>query len=62
MALILTGLVVWAVVSYPIRPAMIDATHGEFTGACAAFLEHVPEAALPGPAVPQQGVPPPPVG
>ena len=59
--LILTGLVVWAVVSYPIRPAMIDATRGEFTGACAAFLEHIPQAAVPGTAIPQHGVPPPPV-
>jgi hypothetical protein len=60
-ALILAGLVTWLVVANPIRPAMIDAMRGEFTGACAAFLERIPEAALPGPAVPQSAVPPPPV-
>lgn len=59
--LILAGLVLWAVVGYPIRPVLIDATRGEFTAVCATFLEHLPEAALPGPAVPQQAVPPPPV-
>jgi hypothetical protein len=57
--LILSGLVFWAVVGYPIRPVLIESTHGEFTGVCAIFLEHLPEAALPGPAVPQQAVPPP---
>ncbi|HKF20423.1 MAG TPA: hypothetical protein VKE93_02575 [Candidatus Angelobacter sp.] len=61
IVLMLSGLVIWAVVNSPIRPTMIDSTRGEFTGACAAFLEHVPEAALPGPATLQQGVPPPPV-
>jgi hypothetical protein len=62
MGLIVAGIVIWAVVANPIRPAMIDNTRGEFTGACVRFLEQFPEAGQLAPASPQPMIPPPPVG
>lgn len=62
IGLILAGIVIWAVVANPMRPTMIDATRGEFTGVCATFLEQFPEAERVGSATPQAMVPPPPIG
>jgi hypothetical protein len=62
IVLMVSGLVIWVVVGYPIRPVLIDSTRGEFTGVCTTFLDQLPEAALLGPAPQQQlAVPPPPV-
>jgi len=44
VALVLSGLVLWSVASNPIRPKFIDATRGEFTGFCEAYLQQFPEA------------------
>jgi hypothetical protein len=64
VALILAGIITWAVVSNAIRPRKIDQFHGEFTGFCEAFLAQFPEA-VQQPAVaavaPGQMMPPPPV-
>src|SRR5262249_33178938 len=68
VALILTGLIMWAVVSNPVTPRFIDATRGEFTGFCETYLQQFPVAAAITPAVQQTGtpappgVPPPPIG
>src|SRR5262249_21825817 len=62
VGLLLAGMVIWAVVAIPMRPTMIAATRGEFTGVCATFLEQFPEAERVGPATPQAMVPPPPIG
>lgn len=42
VVLVLAGLVIWAVVSNPIRPKFIDQYRGEFSGVCECFLEHLP--------------------
>jgi hypothetical protein len=61
IALILAGIVLWVMVANPIRPTMIDAQRGVFLGACATFLEQLPEAGL-FPPQPQPMVPPPAIG
>jgi hypothetical protein len=38
-AFLLTGIVIWAIVDYPIRPKYIDQYRGVFTGACEAYLQ-----------------------
>jgi hypothetical protein len=38
----LTGLVIWTVVDYPIRPRSIDQYHGVFTGLCEEYLRQFP--------------------
>ena len=38
------GLIIWAVVSNPIRPRSIDAFRAEFSGFCEPFLEQFPIA------------------
>ena len=68
VVLILTGLIMWAVVSNPVTPRFIDATRGEFAGFCETYLQQFPVAAAMTPAVQQTGtpappgVPPPPIG
>jgi hypothetical protein len=42
--LVLSGAVIWAVVSNPIRPRSIDAFRAEFSGFCEVFLEQFPTA------------------
>ena len=42
IACLLTGLIIWAVVSYPIRPRYIDQYRAEFTGLCEAYLQQFP--------------------
>src|SRR5262249_8624644 len=60
IGLILAGIVLWAVVSSPIRPKFIDATRGEFTGFCETFLQQFPEAGvMTAPSMPQPQMPPP---
>lgn len=60
IALIFTGLVIWAVMGNPIRPKSIDQYRGVFTGFCETFLQQFQET------VPQtlssspQAPPPPP--
>jgi hypothetical protein len=44
MAFILTGIVIWAIVNYPIRPRYIDQYRGVFTGACEAYLQQFQQA------------------
>jgi hypothetical protein len=39
---VLAGLVIWAVVSNPIRPQAIDSFSAEFSGFCEPFLEQFP--------------------
>lgn len=46
VALVLTGLIIWAVVSYPIRPKYIDQYRAEFTGVCEAYLQQFPQQFL----------------
>jgi hypothetical protein len=58
IALILAGITLWVMVANPIRPTVIDARRGVFLGACAAFLEQLPEAGLVVPPAPQPMVPP----
>jgi len=67
--LILAGLVIWAIVGNPIRPARIDKTHGEFSGFCETFLQQFPQGSLEAavvvrqfPPSPQGPLPPPPIG
>lgn len=62
IALVVTGLVVWGVVSTPIRPKSIDQYRGVFTGFCEIFLEQFPEGSQMPPisTVPQMPPPPPP--
>ncbi|HLW51349.1 MAG TPA: hypothetical protein VKW06_00775 [Candidatus Angelobacter sp.] len=43
VALILSGLVVWAMAGNPIRPLKIDNFSGEFLGVCEKFLQQFPE-------------------
>lgn len=38
----LAGLVFLSIAGRTIRPVLIDETHGEFTGACQAFLDLLP--------------------
>ncbi|HEY7405779.1 MAG TPA: hypothetical protein VIB39_19795 [Candidatus Angelobacter sp.] len=42
IALVLSGLVIWAVAGYPIRARSIDAFRAEFSGFCESFLEQFP--------------------
>lgn len=42
MVLILAGLIIWAVVSSPIRARSIDAFRAEFSGFCESFLDQFP--------------------
>lgn len=42
IAFVLTGIVIWAVVDYPIRPKSIDGYRGVFTGCCEAYLQQFP--------------------
>jgi urea transporter len=42
IATILAGIIIWAVVSNPIRPRSIDNFSAEFSGFCDAFLEQFP--------------------
>jgi hypothetical protein len=68
VVVILSGLIIWAVVSNPVTPKFIDATRGEFTGFCETYLQQFPVAGAMTPALPQAGtpappgVPPPPIG
>lgn len=39
---VLTGLIIWAVASNPIRPQSIDNFSAEFSGFCDPFLEQFP--------------------
>lgn len=65
-ALVLAGLVIWAVVGSPIRPKFIDQSRGEFSGFCEVFLQQFSEGSTQVPApvqqfsMPSQGPPPPP--
>jgi hypothetical protein len=60
VCLLVAGIVLWAVVSNPIRPKFIDATRGEFTGFCETFLQQFPEAGImTAPSFPQTQMPPP---
>jgi hypothetical protein len=42
---IVTGLVIWAIVGYPLKPKSIDESRGVFTGFCEAYLQQFPPAA-----------------
>jgi hypothetical protein len=42
VALVLTGIVIWAIVDYPIRPKSIDQSRGVFTGCAEAYLQQFP--------------------
>ncbi|MGC2695968.1 MAG: hypothetical protein WA738_09270 [Candidatus Angelobacter sp.] len=44
VVMILAGIVIWAIVDYPIRPKFIDQYHGVFTGFCEAYLQQFPPA------------------
>lgn len=44
VVLVLTGIVIWAIVDYPIRPKSIDQYRGVFTGCCEAYLQQFPPA------------------
>jgi hypothetical protein len=39
---VLTGLVIWSVVNYPLRPKSIDKYRGVFSGFCEAYLQQFP--------------------
>jgi hypothetical protein len=39
VVMVLTGIVIWAIVDYPIRPKSIDRYQGVFTGFCEAYLQ-----------------------
>jgi hypothetical protein len=39
LVLIVTGIVIWAIVDYPIRPKSIDQYRGVFTGCAEAYLQ-----------------------
>lgn len=41
-AMIVTGIVIWAIVDYPIRPKSIDQYRGVFTGFCEEYLRQFP--------------------
>jgi len=65
IVLVLTGLVLWGVVSSPIRPRSIDQYRGVFTGFCETFLQQFPEGSQMAPIttlsqVSSSQVPPPP--
>lgn len=61
-ALVLAGLITWAIVATPIRPKLIDQYRGIFTGFCAEFLQRFPDVASQSvAAVPNQPLPPPPI-
>jgi hypothetical protein len=60
-ALLIAGLVIWAVVANPIRPKSIDKYYGEFSGFCETFLQQFPQRSPQTPALVQQLPPPPPV-
>ena len=42
LALVVTGIVIWAIVDYPIRPKSIDRYRGVFTGCAEAYLQQFP--------------------
>jgi len=42
IAAIIIGIVIWAVVDYPIRPKLIDQYHGVFTGLSEEYLQQFP--------------------
>jgi hypothetical protein len=60
--LVLTGLVLWGVVSSPLRAKSIDQYRGILTGCCQIFLEQFPEGSQMPPVstLPPQMPPPPP--
>ena len=60
-ALVLAGLVIWAVVASPIRPKLINQSHGEFSNFCEVFLRQFPEGSAK-PVMPVQQFPPQPQG
>ena len=60
IALLLTGLVLWAVAGSPIRPQSIDQYRGVFTGFCEIFLQQFPEGSQMAPIATLPQVPPPP--
>jgi len=60
IALIMSGLVIWAVVGSPIRPKSIDQYSGTFSGFCETFLQQFPETAPQVSSGELQGPPPPP--
>jgi hypothetical protein len=62
IVLVVTGLVLWGVVSSPLRPKSIDQYRGIFTGCCQIFLEQFPEGSQMPPVstLPPQIPPPPP--
>jgi hypothetical protein len=65
IALVLAGLIIWAVAGNPIRPSFIDQNRGEFTGFCDVYLQQFPEgiqlATNPSQVLsPPSGTPPPP--
>src|SRR5262249_25462800 len=44
VCLFLAGVILWAILSNPIKPVSIDASRGEFKGFCEAFLRQIPES------------------
>ncbi len=62
LLLLLAGLIIWAVISNPIRVKSIDQYCGVFSGFCETFLQQFPEAVpqMPAAAAPLQATPPPP--
>ena len=44
VAMVLTGIVIWSIVNYPIRPKSIDQHRGVFTGFSEAYLQQFPPA------------------
>jgi hypothetical protein len=42
LAMVVTGIVMWAIVDYPIRPKSIDRYRGVFTGCAEAYLQQFP--------------------
>jgi len=42
LLLVVTGVVIWAIVDYPIRPKSIDQYRGVFTGCAEAYLQQFP--------------------
>jgi len=42
IVLVVTGIVIWAIVDYPIRPKSIDQYRGIFTGCAEAYLQQFP--------------------
>jgi len=42
VAFVVTGIVIWAIVDYPIRPKSIDQYRGVFSGFCQTYLQQFP--------------------